>query len=35
MVALNDGIFVPEPATLEMLLAWVLAICFRRRAVAS
>jgi hypothetical protein len=31
MVALNDGVFVPEPATLEMLFAVVLAMCLRRR----
>jgi hypothetical protein len=30
MVALNDGVFVPEPATLTMLLAGMLAAVFRR-----
>lgn len=30
MVALNDGVFVPEPATLAMLFAGMLATLFRR-----
>ena len=32
MVALNDGVFVPEPATLAMLVAGVLTMCSRRGA---
>ncbi|MEX2170756.1 MAG: PEP-CTERM sorting domain-containing protein [Pirellulales bacterium] len=31
MVALNDGVFVPEPATLAMLFAGMLATLFRRQ----
>ena len=31
LVALNDGVFVPEPATLCMLLAGMLTMCSRRR----
>jgi T5SS/PEP-CTERM-associated repeat protein len=35
MVALNDGVFVPEPATLAMLVAGMLATLFRRQARRS
>ena len=31
MVALNDGVFVPEPATVAMFFAGTLAILFRRQ----
>jgi T5SS/PEP-CTERM-associated repeat protein len=35
MVALNDGVFVPEPATLVMFLLGMPAVLCRRRAVVS
>jgi hypothetical protein len=35
MVALNDGVFVPEPATLAMLFAGVLATLGRRGDVGT
>jgi T5SS/PEP-CTERM-associated repeat protein len=35
MVALNDGIFVPEPATLVLLFAGMLATFFRRQVRCS
>jgi T5SS/PEP-CTERM-associated repeat protein len=35
MVALNDGVFVPEPATLAMLFAGMLVTLFRRGGVGT
>jgi len=35
MVALNDGVSVPEPATLAMLFAGIVVMCARRRAAVS
>jgi T5SS/PEP-CTERM-associated repeat protein len=35
MVALNDGVFIPEPATLAMFCAGILMILFRRFARRS
>jgi T5SS/PEP-CTERM-associated repeat protein len=35
MVALNDGVLAPEPGTLAMLLAGILATLFRRGGAAS